>query len=575
MILGRGGLADDPAILGNGAASMLSLQSAGARHLIFVTNRGPVEHTFGSGGVPIARRGAGGVVSGLLAASRGRPVTWISVAMTDADRALAQRGVTIDEPAGVENLTARLVYIPADVYRRYYDRVSNKLLWFVQHGLPHRRVARSETIRRDWREAYTAVNAAMAEAVIAELHAVGEDTPVILHDYHLYLAPAMIRAQVPQARLLHFTHIPWPAAEGWAHVDDDILRDIYAGLAACDVLGFQTPRDVRHFLDGARWHLPGSVVSRDPDELVWRWHRTEVRAYPIALTPETVRANASTPEAEATAERIRQDLRLDEGRKLIVRVDRVEPAKNIVRGFQAYERLLAAHPEWHRKVTFLALLVPSREGLRFYRDYAAKVRSSIDRINARFGTPDWQPVVAIYGNDRARALACMRYYDVLLVNSRADGMNLVAKEGGILNSRNGVIVLSKRAGAYSQLRKGVLGISPASVRETTDALYRALTMPKDERANLAQHVRDVLEKEDANLWLGRQIAHLMRAGVSRVRKTITLAPATPQSAQLRPLPATSRIAADVRTQATRAIAHLHDLHAPIDTSYLGSEPELS
>jgi trehalose 6-phosphate synthase len=541
---------------------MLSLQSTEAHRLIFVTNRGPVEHSFGPNGVPIAKRGSGGVVSGLLAASCGRPVTWISVAMSDADRALAQAGTTINAAADVENLTARLVYVAPKTYRRYYDRVSNKLLWFVQHGLPHRRAALSESIRRDWSEAYVAVNAAIADAVVAELRAQGEDTPVILHDYHLYLAAAMIRAEVPQARLLHFTHIPWPSPDDWALVPDEIQHDIYAGLAACDVLGFQTPRDARNFLEGARWNLSGAVASSDPDELIWRWHRTEVRAYPIALTPEAVRTSASMPEAEAAAARIRKELHLDKGRKLIVRVDRVEPAKNIVRGFQAYERLLVAHPEWHRRVVFLALLVPSREGLRFYRNYAERVRAIVDRINQRFGTPDWQPVVTIYGNDRARALACMRDFDVLLVNSRADGMNLVAKEGGILNRRNGVIVLSHRAGAYSQLRHGVLGISPASVRDTTDALLVALTMPEAKRALLARHVREVLENEDANKWLGRQLAHLMRAGVSRVRKSLVFNSAGTRqdkhaaTRQAWPIPAASRMVFDVRDQAAHTMSHL-------------------
>jgi trehalose 6-phosphate synthase len=502
-----------------------SVSYGDSSRLIFVTNRGPVEHHPGSDGRPHARLGAGGVVSGLLAAAQGRPVSWISLAMTDADReiARAQGDRPMAGAAGVRNLTTRLVYVPKQVYRRHYDGISNRLLWFVQHGMPVAHVARSPRTLGNWRAGYVAVNAALADAVIAELDALGDDTPVMFHDYHVYLAAGMVRARRPRARLQHFTHIPWPTVETWEALPEEILRALYEGLAANDVLGFQTPRDARNFLDGAERYLPGSYVSRDPDEIYWRGRCIAVRAYPIALTPATVLADARRPEAQAQVEELRERLGLGDGRKLIVRVDRVEPTKNIVRGFQAYERLLGEHPEWRGRVTFLALLVPSREGLAEYRRYAERVRQVIEQINTRYGTESWQPVVALFGNDRARALACMRHYDVLLVNSTLDGMNLVVKEGGLLNERDGVIVLSKGAGAYAQLRAGVLGISPEDVGATSAALYEALTLPAGTRAELARRVRTVLERENAGLWLARQVNDLLRLrgqpaslGVARV-----------------------------------------------------------
>lgn len=482
------------------------------RRLIFVTNRGPVEHHFAPDGTPIAKRGAGGVVSGLICAAHERPVSWISVAMTDADRALTEADgqAVFEAPAGIANLTMRLVHVAAETYHRYYDAVSNRMLWFAQHGILRSRVAAAARSRANWDEGYVAVNEALAEAVVAELRERGGDTPVMLHDYHLYLTPALVRERVPDARLHHFLHIPWPALDEWVDVPDDIMREIYRGLAAADVLGFQTPRDARNFLDGAERYLPDARVSRDPDEMIYEGQRTIVRAYPIALTPASVREQAAASQAVEQVQQLRERFHLDDGRKLIVRVDRVEPAKNIARGFQAYERLLCEHPEWRERVTFLALLVPSRESLAEYRIYAERVRQAIDRINARYGTATWQPIVAIFGNDRARALACMRHYDVLLVNSLADGMNLVVKEGGLLNERNGVIVLSEQAGAYSQLRGGVLGIMPEDVPGTTEALYTALALPEPRRAALAAHTRAKLEAESAGLWLGTQLKDLMR-----------------------------------------------------------------
>lgn len=534
-------------------------QRGDPRRLIFVTNRGPIEHTFGPDGQPVAKRGAGGVVSGLLCAARERPVSWISVAMSDADRALTEATgqAVFEAPAGIANLTARLVHVPAETYRRYYDAVSNRMLWFAQHGILRSRVAAAAQARENWDEGYVAVNTALAEAVVTELRERGEDTPVILHDYHLYLTPAMVRTRVPDARLQHFLHIPWPAVEEWSDVPDDIMREIYTGLAAADVLGFQTPRDARNFLDGAERYLPEARLSRDPDELCFDGQRTLVRSYPIALTAASVREQAATPKALEQVEQLRERFHLDDGRKLIVRVDRVEPTKNIARGFQAYERLLREHPEWRERVTFLALLVPSRESLAEYRAYAERVRQAIERVNARYGTPTWQPIVAIFGNDRARALACMRHYDVLLVNSLADGMNLVVKEGGLLNERNGVIVLSERAGAYSQLRAGVLGIEPEDVVATTEALHTALTLPEPRRAELAARVRTTLEAESAGQWLRMQLKDLMR--VTGLPQTMAVREVVTQTDE--PVAATDELELSLtsRYDPRREAAHTHGM----------------
>lgn len=493
------------------------IQHGDGRRIVFVTNRGPIEHQFAESGVPVAQCGSGGVVSGLLCAARGRAVSWISVAMTDADRALAQTHgeAVIAAPCGLDDLTARLVYIPERTYSRYYDRVSNRLLWFAQHGISHAHIAASPSTREHWERGYVAVNRALADAVVAELEAGGGAPSVMFHDYHLYLAPKMVRERIPSARLQHFVHIPWPAPEEWASVPDDIVGAIYEGLTANDVIGFQTKRDVASFLAGVRRYLPGAYVSRD-DAIVHRdGRRITVRAYPIALTKESVEKDANTWQALKQVEQIRKRFHVDTGHKLIVRVDRVEPAKNVVRGFQAYERMLSEHPEMRGHVTFLALLVPSRESVPEYRRYAARVREVIEGINARLGTEEWQPIIAVYGNDRARALACMRHYDVLLVNSLADGMNLVVKEGVLLNQNDGVIVLSERAGAYTQLEHGVLGIAPTDVAGTAEALYRALTMPVLERANLAHVARLALHDETASRWLSGQLKDLLAATGAR------------------------------------------------------------
>ena len=482
------------------------------QRLIFVTNRGPIEHAFDAGGLPTASRGAGGVVSGLLCAAQDRPVSWISLAMTEADRAVAaaQPG-GIAGPAGLEGLASHLVALPEEVYRRHYDGFSNRILWFVLHGMAPLRKPAESTMRDAWERGYVPVNQAVARTVVAELHRQGARTPVMLHDYHVMLAPALVRREVPDARLQHFIHTPWPEPSAWLDVPRDIVRALFRGLAANDVIGMQTPRDVQRFLLGVESYCPEMCVDHARQTIAWVGREIVVRAYPIALTPQVVASLSCAPAALADAREILDRLPQAPDHQLIMRVDRVEPTKNILRGFSAYERLLREHPELCGRVTFLALLVPSREGLREYREYAAEVSAAIERVNARFGTPTWTPIVAVMGNSHDRALACMRRFDVLLVNPLIDGMNLVAKEGAVVNRRNGVIVLSREAGAYQQLQPGVLGIAPTNVTETTEALYTALTMPRERRAASAARLRETVLREDAGSWLAAQLADLDRA----------------------------------------------------------------
>ncbi len=486
------------------------------RNLILVSNRGPIEHTLGPDGIPQAIRGAGGVVSGLLCAIGQRPVTWIALAMNEADRAMARaRGkATIQGSDDLGNIALRLVDVPHATYSRYYDGISNRILWFAQHYLLQPTDTRqfSERTRKDWQQGYSAVNEAVADAVLAELEKQGTATPVLFQDYHLYLAPERVRAARPDAQLAHFIHIPWPESRYWELMPEEMVRAIFRGLASNDVIGFQTHRDASNFLEGAQRFLEGATVVLDERgdtvALNWQGRRVLVQAYPIAVTPTEVLASAAQDDAVAEAECLCREL--DDEMKLIVRVDRIEPTKNIVRGFQAYEQLLRDHKDLHGKVTFLALLVPSRQGMREYQAYERQIRLQVERINARFGREGWQPIVAIFGNHRARALACMRRFDVLLVNPVIDGMNLVVKEGALVNERNGVVVLSRTAGAFEQLGEHALGIPPLDTWATANALHQALQMSSEERHTRASAMKHIMHAEDAFQWLQGQLADLER-----------------------------------------------------------------
>ena len=496
-------------------------QGAGSQRIILVSNRGPVSFSVDpQSGKFESQPGAGGVVSGLLSATRQRPVTWVAVAMSDADRAIARAHeggeghVVRDFP----NISLRLVDTDEDVYRRYYDGISNRVLWFIQHYLlqPTRRPLPART-SNDWEEGYRVVNEAVAQTVIDELDAAGDATPVMFHDYHLYLAPQIVREQRPWARLTHFVHIPWPDARYWELAPEVITQGVFAGLAANDMIGFQTARDARNFLDGAQRFLPDvAAASAAPGEvgaLLVEGRRVSARVYPIAVAPTEVyeQANAE-PDAE-TAQLLAQ-ARPTRDHKLILRVDRVEPTKNIVAGFRAYERLLQRNKRLRGRVTFLALLVPSREGLAEYRAVMRKTQQTIERINQRYGTDTWQPIIAVFGNDRARALACMRQYDALLVNPLLDGMNLVVKEGALVNERAGVTILSRTAGAFEQLGDYALGVPPTDIVALSEKLLEALTMSPRERRERSSAMLRLLLKESATSWLQAQLRDL-KTQVSR------------------------------------------------------------
>ncbi len=518
-------LVEDDAEVSDGRA--WKAQGGQRRRLIIVSNRGPIEYSVNAQTGKIeARQGAGGVVSGLLSALKDRPVTWIALAMSKADREVAQANHgAIEAPdalPGLHKLDLKvcLVDAPERAYKRYYDGISNRVLWFTQHYLlkqTSRRLFTQRTID-DWEKGYRVVNEAVAEAVIAELDAQGGESPILFQDYHLYLAPAIVRQRRPEARLAHFTHIPWPEARYWELLPEEMTQEIYRGLAANDVVGFQTMSDARNFLAGAERFLPGarvlSAYGSQAGEIRFEGRRILVKVYPIAVTPSEVRASAAAHISHESAQLIRQARGPKGDRQIILRVDRIEPTKNIPQGFSAYERMLTEHPELLGKVTFLALLVPSRQGMAEYRAYEQRTRATIERINARFKSeilPGWEPIIACIGNDRARALACMRAYDVLMVNPLLDGMNLVVKEGALINQRDGVIVLSRVAGAYEQLREDVLGVPPLDVKAMAQALYRALTMPDTDRERHALNLRNLLEQEDAERWLGRQIHDTLAA----------------------------------------------------------------
>lgn len=478
-----------------------------AHRLIIASNRGPVEFQLTQDKTLKARRGSGGMVTALIDAGNRMTVTWVAMAMTEGDRIAVkeakQQGGFLRSPLPNQKMDLHYVTISKEAYRKHYEKISNELLWFLQHYMydPTQESTATSRLQDAWENGYTVANQAIADAVITEIEREQTVPVVMLQDYHLYLAPAMIRKRHPTIVMQQFIHIPWPDVRCWHFLPSNIAHAIYSGLVGNDIIGFQTERDARNFLEGARTLLEGAVVDFEEGAVWWRGHRTQARAYPISISVNEERKMVSSAAGRRASEQIKPLL----CEHTIMRVDRIEPTKNIIRGFQAYNDVLEQYPEFHGKVTFLAFLVPSRQTLSTYRRFDADMRALIDDINHKYGTDEWTPIQAFFGNDRIRALAAMRFYDVLLVNPIIDGMNLVAKEGAVVNEVGGVIVLSRTAGAFQQLAKGSVPTSPTDVFETAQALYTALTMPFEERHTKALIARQAVERNDLTLWIAKQI----------------------------------------------------------------------
>src|SRR5436305_4750977 len=479
-----------------------------ANRLIIATNRGPVEYYLTQEKALKHRRGAGGMVTALIDAGNRMEGTWVAMAMTEGDRqalkeAQQESDGLLRSPLNGQNMQLRYVAVSKTAYRKHYEVFSNQVLWFLQHYLynPDENSAVTRRIEDAWTNGYCVANRAIADAVSAEIEREDSTPIVMLHDYHLYMASAMIRKDHPSVVIQQFIHIPWPDVRCWHFLPSNITHAIYSGLVGNDIIGFQTERDARNFLEGARTLLEGAVVDFEEGAIWWQGRSTQVRAYPISVSVTEERRVAQSAAGKRASEKIKPLL----GQQTIMRVDRIEPTKNIVRGFQAYARLLDEHPELLGKVNFLAFLVPSRQSLPAYQRYNTDVLKIADEINQQYGTDDWTPIQAFCDNDRTRALPAMQWYHVLLVNPIIDGMNLAAKEGPVVNQCKGVLVLSRTAGAFQQLGKASIPTSPTDVAETAQALYKALTLPEDERVAKAKQARQAVERYDLNMWLTRQI----------------------------------------------------------------------
>jgi trehalose 6-phosphate synthase len=471
--------------------------------LVLVSNRGPV--TFQSDGS--VRRGTGGLVTALIGLASHRNVTWIASAMTDEDVEVSDRHggrpFPVSAPDGGE-YNVKLVASDADAYDRFYNIIANPMLWFIQHYLWD--LSNAPDIRRNETEAfefgYNAVNEDLARAVLEEIAAM-ERPVVMVHDYHLYTVPALVRAARPDAFLHHFVHIPWSQSDSWRVLPGPMREELYRGILANDIIGFHTNHYRRNFLQCCE-DLLGLEVDRDEGIVRVDEREVWVRHYPLPIDAGAVQAVA----ARARTHQFEGELLRRRRNHLILRVDRADLSKNVLRGFSAFDTFLEQHPEFREKVTFIAQLMPSRTDVPEYAEYLERIEAVVAVVNHRHGSPDWMPIQLKLRDDLEEAVAAYKHYDVLVVNAMFDGMNLVAKEGPMVNERAGVSILSENTGAHEELGEFALSVNPFDIQELADSIHAALTMPLEERRRRHQGLRSIVTARDPGDWVDEQLADI-------------------------------------------------------------------
>jgi trehalose 6-phosphate synthase len=514
-----------------------------------VANRAPLEVTK-RGSRYIASRGAGGLVSALSTLASSTDAVWVGCARTDADREVAMRHPRSPvQITGDDGRTYRVGFVMPDeeAYDLYYNNISNPLLWFIQHylwDLSYSPIVDEETDRA-WREGYVRVNQMFADRAVQAAKRGGSARPLILiQDYQLYLVARMVRERMPAATLQQFIHIPWPTPQYWKVLPKKMRDPIVDGLLGNDIIGFQTHLDCRNFLLTCEENM-GLTVDYRELTVFYQGRAVWVRAYPVSIDVDRFTGLASTPGVLDEQRNIRRW----RPQSLILRVDRSDPAKNLIRGFAAYDRMLADHPELRGEVQFWAYLQPSRQDIPMYRRYLREVQFMARELNQRYGVSGWKPVRLELKEDLSRAIAGYKEFDVLLVNPIYDGMNLVAKEGMIVNERDGVLVLSENAGCHEELGEWALSINPFDIDATAEALYRAVVMePRARRARMNK-IRASVRQNDIARWISAQLQDIRdlterrRSTSQRIARRIRQAAAPIPSIRLerrRPTPKAAR-----------------------------------
>ena len=464
------------------------------KEIIVASNRGPVVFKKDETGKIELIRGAGGIVGSMIPFLKKTHGKWVSSAIGECDHYINNKySNKVPIPLEDPEYYVQFIKTEEDVYNGFNGKFANPLLWFIHHSMwnPPYSPCADDELHQAW-DSYKYVNSMFAEAIGEDVYK-SEKTPIVmLQDYHLYLTPKLIRKQHPDVLMSQFVHIPFPPPEIFQQLPNHMQIEILDSMLTNDVLGFHIPRYMNNFFQTIKLILPNASVDEITGDILYNGHVCHVRTYPISVDIETLQTHAQNPKViakEAEVDEIIGDC------KLIYRTDRADLSKNIIRGFQAYDMFLEKYPEWREKVKFVATLMPSRQDIKIYREYTDKIKDIVKEINEKYATPDWQPIKYICRGDYDLVIALLKRYDVLMVNPILDGMNIVAKEGSVVNENNGVLVLSTGAGCYEELKDGAICINPFDLRQTAESIDMALLMDETTKAQMIAKYKDSYSKK--------------------------------------------------------------------------------
>jgi len=475
--------------------------------VIVVSNREPYIHENSPSGVVI-RRPASGLVTAVEPVMRACSGTWIAHGSGSADRTVVDRHDRVGVPPRRNEYVLRRIWLSPEEERGYYYGFANEGMWPLCHVAHVRPVFRES----DW-EYYRKVNQRFADAVVAEAR--GEDPVVLVQDYHFALLPAMIRARLPRATILTFWHIPWPNPESFGICP--WRREILEGMLGSTILGFHTRFHCKNFIETIDRFLEARI-EHEHSIISFKGEETLVESYPISIEWPSEEERSAWPSVAECRRKVFERMALPAGTCLALGVDRFDYTKGILERLHAFERLLEKRPEWIGRFVFVQVAAPSRTLLEEYQTFQERIARVSERINDRFGRPDYRPIHLFAQHHEHDAVTeLFRACDVCVVTSLHDGMNLVCKEFvAARDDEQGALILSRFAGAAREMTEALI-VNPYHVEETADALHRAATMPPAEQRERMASLRMTVRENNVFRWAGHM---LIDAGRSRLRERI-------------------------------------------------------
>jgi trehalose 6-phosphate synthase/phosphatase len=468
--------------------------------MLVVSNREPYSHEHVEGNAIQVQVPASGMVTALEPVMRACSGTWVAHGSGSADRETVDRYDRVKVPPEDPSYTLRRVWLSPTEEEGFYYGLSNEGLWPLCHLAYVRPAFRGE----DW-VAYQAVNRKFADVVLRE--AQSDDPVVLIQDYHFVLLPGMLRARRPKSTIVMFWHIPWPNAETfgvcpWKH-------EMLSNLLMADILGFHTLYHCQNFLATVDRFIE-CQIDHAHMTVTLQGHVCHVAAYPISIEWPP-RWLSTIPDVVQSRRGVRERFHISEHVMLGLGVERWDFTKGVLERFLALELLLEQDPRMRGNVTLLQIAAPSRSKLPAYQALQQTTLSEVERINERFATPDWKPIVLITKHQAPeQVFELYRAADFCIVNSLHDGMNLVAKEFvAARDDEDGVLILSTFAGASRELVEALL-VNPFDVGETAAAIRRAVDMPREQRRQRMQLMRRTVKENNVYRWAGRMLMDAAR-----------------------------------------------------------------